>query len=61
MTDRIRERLKNQGVKFTRETAELQLKRAGVTLSSDWSRHQPAKSSSHNTSTPEPIRRAARG
>jgi hypothetical protein len=53
MTDRIRELLKNQGVKFTRETAEVQLKRAGVTLSADWSRRTPGKSVTEGTAAPD--------
>lgn len=36
--DKIRERLKNQGVNFTRWVAEEQLKRIGLTLSAEWSR-----------------------
>jgi hypothetical protein len=52
MTDRIRERLKNQAVGFTRDTAEVQLKLAGVTLSADWSRRTP-KSTTEGTSAPD--------
>jgi hypothetical protein len=62
MTDRIRELLKNQGVRFTRETAEVQLKRAGVTLSPDWSRQRGGKSSTDATAAAESAaRRASRG
>jgi len=53
MTDLIRELLKNQGVKFTRKTAEVQLKRAGVTLSEDWSRRTPGKSTTVGTVSPD--------
>jgi len=61
MTDRIRELLKNQGVRFTRETAEVQLKRAGVTLSADWSRHRAVKPSTGETAAPKPRHRATGG
>jgi hypothetical protein len=53
MTDPIRELLKNQGVRFTRETADIQLKRAGVTLSEDWSRRTPGKSTTKGTASPD--------
>ena len=46
MTDRTRERLKNQGVEFTRDTAKVQLERAHVTLSPEWTRHRAAEPSS---------------
>ena len=61
MTDRTRERLKNQAVRFTRDTAEVQLKRAGVTLSPDWSRHRTVKPSTEAPPAPEPIRGVAGG
>jgi hypothetical protein len=63
MTDRIRELLKNQGVRFTREAAEVQLKRAGVTLSPDWSRNRAAKPSTGEkaTAAQRPDRRFTRG
>ena len=60
MTDRIRERLKNQGVKFTQETARIQLELAGVVLSPDWTRH-PTEKPSSNKPAEEPVRRLAGG
>lgn len=44
MTDRIRERLKNQGVALTRHAAKVHLERAGVTLSDEWRRDPSSKS-----------------
>lgn len=60
MTDRTRERLKNQGVAFTRETAKVQLERAKVTLGPEWSRH-PAEERSTDEPKIEPMRQAAGG
>jgi hypothetical protein len=61
MTDRTRERLKNQGVNFTRDTAKVQLERAHVTLSPEWTRQRDAEPSTEATDAPEPLRRAAGG
>lgn len=61
MADRIRERLKNQGVQFTRDTAKVQLERAGVTLSSEWNRHDAAGSSTDEAPPQEPTRRVSGG
>ena len=61
MTDRVRERLKNQGIRFTRDTAKVQLERAHVTLSPEWSRNRAAESSTDATPPPEPVRRVAAG
>jgi hypothetical protein len=46
MPDRIRERLKNQGVEFTRDTAKRQLEQAHVVLSPEWTRQRAAEPSS---------------
>ena len=59
MTNRIRERLKNPSLKLMREITELQLKRAGVKLSPDWSRHPPVQPETDGHFTPELIRRLA--
>jgi hypothetical protein len=61
MKDRIRELLENQGVRFTRETAEIQLKRAGVTLSKDWSRRTPGKSTTVGAVAPDRHYTGSRG
>jgi hypothetical protein len=59
MTDRIRERLKNPALRLMREIAEAQLRRAGVKLSPDWSRHEPVEPQTEGQFTPELIRRLA--
>jgi hypothetical protein len=59
MTDRIRERLKNPALKLMGKIAEVQLERAGVKLSPDWSRHAPVKPETDGHFTPELIRRLA--
>ena len=59
MTDRIRERLKNPALKLLHEIAEVQLKRAGVKLSPDWSRHEPVQPPAEGQFSPELIRRLA--
>ena len=43
MTDRIQERLQNQGVEFTRRTAEAALKEAGFRLSDDFFSRRPSE------------------
>lgn len=53
MADHIKERLKNPTLPFLRETAEVQLKRAGVTLSPEWTRHPPAETADGNDAPPE--------
>jgi hypothetical protein len=60
MTDRIRERLKNQGVTFTRETAKVQLELAQVTLGPEWTRH-PAEEPATDEPADEPLRRVVGG
>jgi hypothetical protein len=62
MTDHIKERLKNPTLRLAREVAAARLKRAGVKLSKDWSRH-PVKQSAATEQTfpPELIRRLAGG
>ena len=54
MKDRVRERIKNQGVAFSRKVAEVQLKRARVKLSADWSRQRPEKRSSDDEESASP-------
>ena len=61
MTDRIREQLKNRGGRYTRETAETQLKRIGLTLSADWNPKRSATPASQDVSGPELQRRTAGG
>jgi hypothetical protein len=53
MANQIKERLKNPTLRFVRETAEAQLKRAGVTLSADWSRRTPGKPATEGTAAPD--------
>jgi hypothetical protein len=55
MADRIRGRLKNQGVSFTRGTAKLQLERVGVRLSSEWTRQRDAEPSTDASDAPQPL------
>jgi hypothetical protein len=62
MTDKIRERLKNPALRLARQIASARLKRAGVTLGEDWSRHpaqQPA--ATEEAFSPELIRRLTEG
>ena len=61
MTDRIGERPKSPTLEFVRNTAEAQLKRAGVTLSDDWSRRPRVKPATEETSPRELIRRLTGG
>jgi hypothetical protein len=59
MTDRIRERLKNRGERFTRETAEAQLKSIGLTLSADWSPRRGASAATDEPDSAQPVPRRA--
>lgn len=62
MADHIKERLENPTLPFLRETAELQLRRAQVTLSPEWTRHPPTDTENGRRAPPEGRpRRAARG
>jgi hypothetical protein len=55
VADDIKKRLENPTPPFLLETAELQLERAGVTLSSEWTRHPSTDPESPRT-TREPHR-----
>jgi hypothetical protein len=58
MTDKIRERLKNRGLRLARAIAAARLKRAGVVLGADWSRRPaPVETEPESTFSPETIRR----
>jgi hypothetical protein len=64
MTDRIKERSKNPTLRLARQLAAARLKRAGVTLSKDFSRHPakpPAPAEVEETFPAELIRRLAGG
>lgn len=61
MTDRIREQLRNRGGRYTRETAEAQLKRIGLTLSADWNPKRPATTSETLEAPAQPRRRRVGG
>lgn len=60
MADRTRERLKNQGIAFTRDVAKIQLELARVRLSPEWTRH-PAEEPSNDRPTEKPTRQVAGG
>ena len=47
-----KEPLKNPGLRFLRETAEVQLKRAGVTVG-DYRRHAPVQPTTEDTRAPD--------
>jgi hypothetical protein len=61
MKDPIREQLKNRGDRYTRETADAQLKRIGLTLGADFYPKRPATADTHVAPAPQPRRRAAGG
>ena len=61
MKDRIREQLKNRGDRYTRETADAQLKRIGLTLGADFYPKRPATAETREAPAPQPRRRAAGG
>jgi hypothetical protein len=62
MTDSIREQLKNRGDRYTRETADAQLKRIGLTLGDDFYPRRPATAAeTHEAPTPQRRRRTAGG
>lgn len=60
MTDRIREQLKNRGDRYTRETAEAQLKRIGLTLGADFYPKRP-EAATPSVPAPHPRRRVTGG
>ena len=57
MRSRIREQLKNRGGRYTRETAEAQLKRIGLTLSPDFFPKRPATAATPAAAMQQPPRR----
>ena len=60
MTDRIKERLQNKGVEFTRRTAEAAAKEVGLRLSDDFFSRKPYENRrAAEEVAPEPTPRAA--
>lgn len=61
MIDRIRERLKNRGDRYTRETADAQLERIGLTLGADFYPKRPATAETPERPARQQRRRRAVG
>lgn len=61
MSDRIRAQLKNRGERYTREIAEAQLKRIGLTLADDFFPKRPATAQTQEVPAQDPHRRGTGG